>query len=57
MCTIENKNKIVAVKRIFHYQQHKNRESIIMKELNHVNVVKFIHTYFTKDDEDKKDSR
>lgn len=42
-----NTNEKVAIKKVFQDRRYKNREHIIIQELNHPSVVMLKHSFFT----------
>jgi glycogen synthase kinase 3 beta len=53
LARISETGEMVAIKKVFQDNRYKNRELQILKELDHPNVVKTRHSFFTKGD--KKD--
>jgi serine/threonine protein kinase len=47
---ISETNEIVAIKKVFQDKRYKNRELQILKELNHPNVIKLRHYFYTQGD-------
>jgi len=45
--TISETSEVVAIKKVFQDKRYKNRELIILKELNHPNVIKLRHYFYT----------
>ena len=45
--TVAETGEVVAVKKVFQDKKFKNRELQILKELDHPNVVKMKHAFFT----------
>ncbi len=48
--TISETNETVAIKKVFQDKRYKNRELQILKELNHPNVIKLRHYFYTQGD-------
>jgi serine/threonine protein kinase len=42
--------RVVAVKKKFFQKKHKNRERAILKDMDHTNVIKMEHAFFTEGD-------
>lgn len=47
---ISETNDVVAIKKVFQDKRYKNRELQILKELNHPNVIKLRHYFYTQGD-------
>ena len=47
---ISETNETVAIKKVFQDRRYKNRELQILKELNHPNVIKLRHYFYTQGD-------
>lgn len=45
--TVTETGETVAVKKVFQDKKYKNRELAIMKELDHPNIIKMKHAFFT----------
>ena len=45
--TIADSGQVVAVKKQKQNKKYKNRELAIMKEMDHPNVIKLLHAFFT----------
>ncbi len=45
--TIAETGEVVAIKKVFQDKRYKNRELQILKELNHPNVIKLRHSFYT----------
>ena len=48
--TVSETTEVVAIKKVFQDKRYKNRELSIMKELNHPNVIKLRHYFYTPGD-------
>ena len=48
--TIADSGEVVAVKKQKQNKKFKNRELAIMKEMDHPNVIKLLHSFFTSGD-------
>ena len=49
----EKTNEIFAIKRVFQNKKYKNRELEILKDLNHPNVIRLKHYFYTKTENEK----
>ena len=49
----DDSDDIFAIKRVFQDKRYMNRELEILKELNHPNIIKLLHFFYTKDDKNK----
>jgi serine/threonine protein kinase len=45
--TVSETTEIVAIKKVFQDKRYKNRELMIMKELDHPNIIKLRHYFYT----------
>ena len=45
--TVSETGEVVAIKKVYQDKRYKNRELAIMKELNHPNVIKLRHHFYT----------
>ena len=50
MAKVAETSEIVAIKKVFQDKRYKNRELQILKELNHPNVIKLRHHFYSKGD-------
>lgn len=48
--TVSETGEVVAIKKVFQDKRYKNRELAIMKELDHPNVIKLRHFFYTPGD-------
>lgn len=48
--TVSETTEVVAIKKVYQDKRYKNRELSIMKELNHSNVIKLRHYFYTPGD-------
>lgn len=48
--TIQDSGHVVAVKKQKQNKKYKNRELAILKEMDHPNVIKLLHAFFTSGD-------
>lgn len=48
--TVSETTEVVAIKKVYQDKRYKNRELSIMKELNHPNVIKLRHYFYTPGD-------
>ena len=46
----DQSDDILAIKRVFQDKRYHNRELEILKELNHPNIIKLKHYFYTKDE-------
>jgi glycogen synthase kinase 3 beta len=51
----DDSDDIFAIKRVFQDKRYINRELEILKELNHPNIIKLLHYFYTKDDKNEKE--
>lgn len=50
--TVNETGETVAIKKVFQDKRYKNRELVIMKELNHPNIINMRHYFYTKGDKE-----
>lgn len=53
---LKTTGNIVAIKKVFQDRKYKNRELSILKQLNHINVIKLKDFFYTKTDQLKEDN-
>ena len=49
----EGSDDILAIKRVFQDRRYINRELEILKEINHPNIIKLLHYFYTKDEKNE----